>query len=224
MHQAVYLPSPYAIIVFNPDFVYPNPANWGSDMEMNHYTGIILAGGAGKRFGGQDKGLISFKGQPLIEHALLLTQACCQTTVISANRNLALYQSYGISVVPDVDPGFQGPLSGIKACESIIQSKWTLVIACDMPHLNLPLLNRLQAELKASHCSAAVYGQNDILQCGLFAFENNRVTDLSTYLSTGNRSIKGWLREQTLLVLDEPNPVYFTNLNSPDLLTSIEPG
>ena len=33
-------------------------------------TGVVLAGGRGRRMGGEDKGLLPFHGRPLASHAL----------------------------------------------------------------------------------------------------------------------------------------------------------
>ncbi|MEQ4583771.1 MAG: NTP transferase domain-containing protein, partial [Pantoea agglomerans] len=37
---------------------------------MTILTGIILAGGQGRRMGGQDKGLVQLDGRPLYQHVL----------------------------------------------------------------------------------------------------------------------------------------------------------
>ncbi len=33
-------------------------------------SGVILAGGLARRMGGEDKGLVDFQGQPLINHVI----------------------------------------------------------------------------------------------------------------------------------------------------------
>jgi len=76
---------------------------------QNSVTVAILAGGQGRRFGGQDKGLIKVLGKPLIEHILgQLSQESAKgnaketaNIVINANRNQAVYKEYGYPVIKD---------------------------------------------------------------------------------------------------------------------------
>jgi molybdopterin-guanine dinucleotide biosynthesis protein A len=75
-------------------------------------TGLILAGGRAQRMGGIDKGLIPFKGIPLIESSLNRLKPQVHTILINANRNHSIYSSYGYPVLADEDDSFSGPLAG----------------------------------------------------------------------------------------------------------------
>jgi len=63
---------------------------------VSDITGLVLAGGRAQRMGGIDKGLIPFKGLPLIESALERLKPQVNTILINANRNHSIYSSYGI--------------------------------------------------------------------------------------------------------------------------------
>ncbi|MBN4079506.1 NTP transferase domain-containing protein, partial [Beggiatoa alba] len=76
-------------------------------------NGLILAGGRGKRMGGEDKGLILFESKCLIEHCITKLQPQVNEIFISANRNIEQYRQYGFTVLQDSLDGFQGPLAGI---------------------------------------------------------------------------------------------------------------
>lgn len=55
---------------------------------MNHsLSGVILAGGRGRRPGVRDKGLIMLQGHPLIEHVIAALAPQVDGIVINANRN-----------------------------------------------------------------------------------------------------------------------------------------
>ena len=54
---------------------------------------VILAGGQGRRMGGADKGLVEYRGRPLIEWVLEVLTPQVDELVISANRNLDTYAS-----------------------------------------------------------------------------------------------------------------------------------
>ena len=77
---------------------------------VSDITGLVLAGGRAQRMGGIDKGLIPFKGLPLIESALERLKPQVNTILINANRNHSIYSSYGYPVLADEDDSFSGLL------------------------------------------------------------------------------------------------------------------
>jgi molybdopterin-guanine dinucleotide biosynthesis protein A len=104
---------------------------------------IILAGGEGRRVSGQDKGLVLYKGRPLIEHVVETIKPQVDHIVISANRNLTSYQQYSEKVVSDDQTDYMGPLAGIAACLPYCSHPLTLIVACDLPLLPDDLVSRL---------------------------------------------------------------------------------
>lgn len=184
---------------------------------QRQFSSIILAGGKGQRLNGQDKGLVHYKGAPLINYAIQRAQACACSTLISANRNIEYYQTLGVDVVPDSTPDFGGPLCGLSACAPFISSKFTVVIACDMPELSDSVINTLQHELvsKVDHFDAAVYEQNNRLECGLMALQTTAIKALAMHHRYRNQSIKGWLKSLRLKSLKIESDTLFTNLNQP---------
>jgi len=86
-------------------------------MKLNsqQITAVILAGGMGRRMGGQDKGQLILNGRPLIEYVLEAIEPQVKTILINANRHQAEYARYGYSVIPDVLQGYQGPLAGFAS-------------------------------------------------------------------------------------------------------------
>ncbi|MEZ0273190.1 MAG: NTP transferase domain-containing protein, partial [Methylophilaceae bacterium] len=74
-------------------------------------TGIILAGGMGRRMGGVDKGLVPFQGKPLVTHVLERLRPQVDEILVNANREIDTYAKFGYPVVPDAIGGFAGPLA-----------------------------------------------------------------------------------------------------------------
>jgi molybdopterin-guanine dinucleotide biosynthesis protein A len=64
-------------------------------------TGLVLAGGAGRRHGGADKGLLLLQGEPLVAHAARRLAPQVAEVLISANRHLPSYRRWGHRVVSD---------------------------------------------------------------------------------------------------------------------------
>jgi molybdenum cofactor guanylyltransferase len=101
---------------------------------------FLLAGGKSSRMG-RDKALLELSGAPMIRRtADLLTALVAKTTlVISANQSDNLgatnpYSTFGLPTLTDSWPSF-GPLGGIATALANTQSKWCLMLACDMPFL-----------------------------------------------------------------------------------------
>lgn len=76
-------------------------------------TAVILSGGQGTRLAGLDKGLVKLNKIPLVQHLINRIQPQVSEIIISANRNLNVYNDLGFSVYEDDISGFAGPLAGI---------------------------------------------------------------------------------------------------------------
>ncbi|MFN2644084.1 MAG: NTP transferase domain-containing protein, partial [Burkholderiales bacterium] len=64
-------------------------------------SGIVLAGGLGRRMGGVDKGLQLLHSKPMIEHVLTRLAPQVDDIVINANQNHDRYAAFGHRVVAD---------------------------------------------------------------------------------------------------------------------------
>lgn len=120
-------------------------------------AGVILAGGRGRRMGGQDKGWVDWQGRPLIERALARLQPQVDSVIISANRNLDRYRALGHPVAQD-DQGrfgaYAGPLAGMLAALELCPLDWAVCVPCDAPALPADLVARLLAASAGSGAPA----------------------------------------------------------------------
>ena len=116
-------------------------------------TGGILAGGEGRRLSGADKGLMRWRGRPLVQHVLTALKPQTATQVISANRNLDVYACFGAPVVPDGDGS--GPLAGLAALLAATETNWLLCVPCDAPLLPADIARRLLAMAEAAPALAS---------------------------------------------------------------------
>ncbi|HSW33418.1 MAG TPA: NTP transferase domain-containing protein, partial [Steroidobacteraceae bacterium] len=76
-------------------------------------TGLVLAGGASRRMGGEDKGLADLAGRPMLEYVLDALGPHVGSIMVSANRNRDRYSAYGCPVVADALENYPGPLAGV---------------------------------------------------------------------------------------------------------------
>lgn len=104
-------------------------------------NGIILAGGKSSRFG-ENKAFADFNNQRLIERTVDLLGKVFSKVYIVTN-NPREYEYLGAEIVVDVFKEC-GPLGGIHAGLLASDSGHNFVAACDMPFLNIDLLNDLR--------------------------------------------------------------------------------
>ena len=134
-----------------------------SETANRKISAIILAGGRGTRAGGVDKGLLTFKNRPLIEHLIEQVTPQVDDIIISANRNTEEYHRYSSKVIPDNDSDYRGPLSGIISCLPHCSHELVFIVACDMPALPADLVERLLAGIDNNAiCIATVNNRHQL--------------------------------------------------------------
>jgi len=175
-------------------------------------TGLILAGGEGRRVGGADKGLLDFRGQPLVAHALERLAPQVDGMLISANRNLVAYRAFGYPVLTDESTERQGPLAGIAAGLRACPTAWLAVVPCDCPHLPTDLVTRLMAGKGIAPMAIAATAEG--LQPTFMLCRRDLLPALEAALATGERKMRAWCAAQGAVAVGFPDAQYFANLNT----------
>jgi len=119
--------------------------------KVQQFSGIILAGGEGKRVGGIDKGLIEYRNKALIEHVIDAITPQIDDLVISANRNIERYKNYTQKVISDNSEQYLGPLAGISAALAHCAYDRVLVVPCDTPFLPTDIIAKFLSRRADSH-------------------------------------------------------------------------
>jgi molybdopterin-guanine dinucleotide biosynthesis protein A len=122
-------------------------------------SGLILAGGEGRRMAGRDKGLISLAQKPLVEYTIECIAPLVDDLTISCNRNQELYQGYQLDCLSDkerdkkadqnTEGHFQGPMAGLAAGLQHAKHDWLLVMPCDTPLMTTQVMAQLSTQLSA---------------------------------------------------------------------------
>src|SRR5258705_7435149 len=115
--------------------------------------GFVLCGGRSRRMNragdeapegtndaANDKALLPFGDWPLAVHMAERVKSLCGNATLVGPR--ARYAHLGLPVVEDIYPG-AGPLGGLYAALTNSNVDWSLVVACDMPHLTPEFLQLL---------------------------------------------------------------------------------
>ena len=157
---------------------------------MQGVSGIVLAGGLGRRMGGVDKGLQPLHGRPMIAHVLERLAPQVDEIVINANQNLERYGAFGHRVVKDEISVFAGPLAGLHAGLAAISHPLAVTVPCDSPFLPSDLVARLARALGSNDLAVAKTGDQPH---PVFALVRRTVApNLQTFLAGGGRKIDAW--------------------------------
>lgn len=186
---------------------------------------VIQAGGRSSRMG-QDKGLVPLAGKPMIEHVLDKVRGLGNEIILTTNfpQN---YAYLNLPMASDEEPG-AGALPGMMTALRAAANSHVLIVACDMPFLNRPLLEHLlslapQADVVVPFWEEnvqpmhAVYGRERCLEA------------VEKALARGRRRLISFYDDLKILTIPpdtirqyDPSGLSFFNANTPEELTQAE--
>ncbi len=186
-------------------------------------TGIILAGGLGRRMGGVDKGLVSFLGKPMVAHVAQRLSPQVDEVLINANREIARYAVLGYPVIEDDIAGFAGPLAGLHKGMRVALHAHVLTVPCDSPMLPMDLAERLMSGLIENDADLAVAKTGTQAHPVFCLCRKSLVTNLESFLQGGGRKIDAWYSALNVVEISfDDEPQAFVNVNTAEELLSLE--
>ena len=188
-------------------------------------TGIVLAGGQGRRMGGVDKGLVPLAGRPMVAHVLERLAPQVGPILVNANQNDSAYAALGCPVVPDAIGGFAGPLAGLHAGLARARTPYAVTVPCDSPFLPADLVARLSAALVRAGAALAVARTFDQPHPVFALVRRDVFPNLTAFLAGGGRKIDAWYA--SLVVVEVPFDDCadaFRNINTRDELDGASRG
>ena len=180
-------------------------------------SSVILAGGQSRRLG-PSKALLKVGGRPIIERVIEKVSLVGKEVILVTNTPDE-YAHLGHPMVADVYPG-KGSLGGIYSGLKAASNPYALVVACDMPFLNAPLLRymtllspghdvvvpRLEPGIEPLH---AIYSQA-CLPAMETLLQQNHLKIISFYSQVRVRYV-----EQEEVKMLDPQLLSLFNINSP---------
>jgi molybdopterin-guanine dinucleotide biosynthesis protein A len=179
-------------------------------------TGLVLAGGLGRRMGGEDKGLVPLAGRPMVEHVLDALRPQVGTILVNANRNRERYAQYGYPVVADTLDGFLGPLAGVLSALPHVTTEFVVTVPCDAPLVAPDLVRRLYSACVSQEADLAVASDGERQQPVFLLLRARLAPVLQAYLVAGGRKIDAWFEQVRVAEADfSDQPDTFVNVNDP---------
>jgi len=182
---------------------------------MAGVTGVVLAGGLGRRMGGVDKGLQPLRGKPMVQWAIERLTPQVDEVLINANQNVDTYAAFGHRVIPDEIGGYAGPLAGLHRGLSEALHERVATVPCDSPFLPHDLVARLRAAMDVENAELAVARTGDQLHPVFCICRRSVLPSLTAFLESGGRKIDAWYSAlQVVEVPFDDQPDAFSNINT----------
>lgn len=162
-------------------------------------SGFVLAGGKSQRMG-QDKAVLDWCGQPLLDHMLKLLAAVCDTVQIAGRADL-----------PDTTQNL-GPLGGMQTALCASKTDHNLITAVDLPLLTEEFLKHFKEQFYRSS-EPLVVCQTAAHYPLLVGVRLSLLNPLKRYLDSGQRSLHGFIDTTPHTTITGAPPELFTNLN-----------
>ena len=177
----------------------------------NNITGIILAGGKSTRMG-TDKGFVSYKNKPFIQHIIDALQPLVNEIIIVSNN--PDYDVFNLKRINDKIEN-AGPLAGLYTGLYNSKTEINLVLSCDIPLINQRVLEQLIQVDNEDIDLVQIQSQDKSMP--LIALYNKRCSSTClALLESGERRLRflgNQLKSKTI-VLDNTLEKYTANINS----------
>lgn len=195
---------------FEPERIFVKNGEWNLRQKA---TAIILAGGKSSRMGGEDKSLLPVNGKPLIQHIAEQLTDYFDEVIIGAN-DIEKYKFLQKRVIPDLEIG-KGPLMGIYSCLMESGSEVNFITACDIPEMNMGVINRMIALSDGSDVVMPVSNRDK--HEPLFAVYRKSIAEkVDVILKNNGRKIVEILKHTKYRFVDFESGGWYRNLNFKD--------
>lgn len=194
-----------------------------NNMAMEPVCGLVLAGGHSRRMGSDKANLRHPQdGLPLaLRTADLLAQAECEPVVLSLRPGQARPDGFTeqgrrqLRVVRDF-PGTSGPLAGLLAGMESLPSRAWLVVACDLPRLDLATLRHLIESARPNEPFLAYRSEHDDLPEPLCTLYMPAALPILRQSAAANLCPRKILIRHDCRLLEPISPGALSNANTPE--------
>jgi len=188
---------------------------------MLKFSVVIQAGGKSSRMG-EDKALMPIIGKTsLIEYILdQINNLGAERLIIS--NDVKKYERLGLPVYPDVYPQV-GPLGGLYSAIYHSKYNYCLILACDMPFVNLPLIDFMVKQ--APHFDVVIprWKPEDYAEPFRAIFSKACLNPIREAIASGKKRVISFFREVEIRYIDaeeiskfDPDGLTFFNVNTPE--------
>jgi len=172
-------------------------------------NGLVLAGGKGSRMGREKGGMVHPDGRTMVRRAVdLLRDAGCEKVVVALREGQEFPGDLDAELVRDTGEGVLGGI--IAGLETAPDGDW-LVVACDLPRLEVGVLKGLLGFQE----DFVVYGNGGMLEplCGFYG--KGTLVILKESRDAGEWGLQKILRANGAKVVELADEGALENANTP---------
>lgn len=189
-------------------------------------TGLVLAGGRGRRMNSVNKGLQLFQGKPLFLRAANRLLPQVGTLLVNANHDLDRYAQAGFQVIQDEPVTFSGPLAGFTTGLRHCNTPYMVTVPCDSPFFPDTLVSRLLTALMEENADLAIAVTGATApfspQPVFCLMKRHVLPHLEAFLLTGQRKIDAWFSSLKVAHAHFADESDFDNINTIEALKNAE--
>lgn len=169
---------------------------------------------------GQDKALLPFLGATLIERVINRVAPLGDELLITTNHPQA-YQDFKYPLFRDILPG-TGALGGLFTALSVARFSIVIVVACDMPFVNVDILGESIDKLQSSEVDVVIPQTKKGYEPFHAVYRRETcLPAIQSAIESGERRLISWFSEikitpipESELILHDPQRIAFRNLNT----------
>jgi len=193
---------------------------------INFITGVILAGGENKRFGGLTKAKILFRGKTLISRIINIIKDFFPELIIVTNKPEEFTEYSEYTIVGDYIRK-SGPLAGIHAALKSISSDAIFVFACDNPFPDRKIIASMIRQFNESNVDVLIPQMGDSIEPLHAIYRRTLVNDIERFLlDKKGRAVRDFLNEVNTayfqIAVTNRNRKAFININTMNDLMNLQ--
>jgi molybdopterin-guanine dinucleotide biosynthesis protein A len=194
-------------------------------MMVNNISGVILAGGANKRFGGIIKANIVIEGVTIISRIISVIGNLFPEILIVADDPEEFREFIQCKLIADHHRK-AGPLGGIHAALKSASNNTIFVFAADMPFPDKKIITDQINEFKKGKYDVLIPKIGQLIEPLHGIYSKSLLNDLESFLSERkSKAVRDFLNKVNVGYLQIPdtdqNKKVFININSPSDLHNI---
>ncbi len=174
-------------------------------------TGVVLAGGESSRMG-EEKSLMQFRKQQLINFSISALQPYCSEILISSSKDI--HQKFSCRIIADE---FQkiGPIAGIHSALKNSKTDYIIILPCDSPMVKPQFVQYLISQIEEN--DKAIVPQYQENKEPLFSiYHKSILAVVESQISNRDYRLTHLLDQVKAKVIEVTDRSCFVNINTPE--------
>ena len=174
-------------------------------------SGFVLAGGASRRMG-SDKALLGVEDDTLLLRVARVVESTAGSAIVVAPQGR--YEDMGVPVLADRWPG-EGPLGGIVTALEFSRDPLNLIVAVDMPRVDVSTLRELVLAANETGRSVIPVHEDGATEPLCAVYHRSDMPALRAFFDGGGRRVRDAIERMNFERVPAAERV-FANVNTPE--------